>query len=249
MLKISLILTILACLGAAAVSHLIVAPKIAEIETARDSAERDATSARSAQRKAEQLAKESGARAQELEQNLTDVQTAFESARAKAIEQQARAEDLDTKLQIATRDLNEANQELNRYLLTGKTAPEILELNDQIRDLTSERNAYVEENRILSRTLNQVQSRLDYILGEGDVKVEMPDLKGRVVAVDPKWDFVVLDVGEQDGAVEYGEMMVSRNGKLVGKVQITSVQPNRSIANVLSEWKQDAIMAGDSVVY
>lgn len=249
MLKISLILTILACLGAAAVSHLIVAPKIAEIETARDSAERDATSARSAQRKAEQLAKESGARAQELEQNLTDVQTAFESARAKAIEQQARAEDLDTKLQISTRDLNEANQELNRYLLTGKTPPEILELNDRIRDLTSERNAYVEENRILSRTLNQVQSRLDYILGDGDVKVEMPDLKGRVVAVDPQWDFVVLDVGEQDGAVEYGEMMVSRNGKLVGKVQITSVQPNRSIANVLSEWKQDDIMAGDSVVY
>ena len=111
MLKISLILTILACLGAAAVSHLVVAPKIAEIETARESAERDANSARSAKQKAEQLAKESTARAQELEQNLTDVQTAFESARAKAIEQQARGDELDGKFQIATRDLNEANQQ------------------------------------------------------------------------------------------------------------------------------------------
>ena len=249
MLKISLILTILACLGAAAVSHLVVAPKIAEIETARESAERDANSARSAKQKAEQLAKESTARAQELEQNLTDVQTAFESARAKAIEQQARGDELDGKFQIATRDLNEANQQLNKYLLTGKTAAEILELNDKIRGLSSERDAFVAENRILSRTLNQVQSRLAYLIGDGDVKVEMPDLKGRVLAVDPKWDFVILDVGADQGAVEYGEMMVSRGGKLVGKVQITSVQPNRSIANILSDWKQDEVLEGDAVIY
>ena len=72
---------------------------------------------------------------------------------------------------------------------------------------------------------------------------------GKVLAVDPKFEFVVLDIGEKEGALENGQMLVNRNGKLVAKIKITdSIQPNRCIANVMPGWKLGDIMEGDQVL-
>src|SRR3546814_1545556 len=64
----------------------------------------------------------------------------------------------------------------------------------------------------------------------------------------PKYDFVVLDIGENQGVLERAQMLVNRDGKLIGKIQITQVEPNRSIANVLQDWKQEEIMEGDQEI-
>ncbi len=55
-----------------------------------------------------------------------------------------------------------------------------------------------------------------------------PGTKGKVVAVDPKYEFVVLDIGGNQGVLKDAKMLVNRGGKLVAKVKITSVQPDRS---------------------
>jgi hypothetical protein len=54
-------------------------------------------------------------------------------------------------------------------------------------------------------------------------------------------------VGGDDGALERGEMLVNRGGKLVAKVRIMSVQSKRCVANVLPDWKQADVLEGDSV--
>ena len=69
------------------------------------------------------------------------------------------------------------------------------------------------------------------------------------MAVDPKFDFVVLDIGEDQGVLERGEMMVDRDGKLLGKVRIKSVEKDRCVANILPDWKRGEIMEGDEVLY
>jgi hypothetical protein len=66
--------------------------------------------------------------------------------------------------------------------------------------------------------------------------------------VDPKWDFVVLDVGEKQNVVPHGVMMVSRDGKLIAKVKIVSVQTDRSIANIMPSWRLGEVMEGDLVL-
>ena len=71
--------------------------------------------------------------------------------------------------------------------------------------------------------------------------------KGKVVVVDPKWDFVVLDIGANKGVLEDGEMLVSRDGRLVAKVIIRNVEKDRCIANIISGWKLGEIMEGDVV--
>jgi hypothetical protein len=74
-------------------------------------------------------------------------------------------------------------------------------------------------------------------------------LKGVVMAVDPKYDFVVLNIGDDQGVKERGEMMVERKGRLLGKVKISSVEKNRSVASIMPEWKKGQIMEGDQVIY
>ena len=74
-------------------------------------------------------------------------------------------------------------------------------------------------------------------------------MKGKVLVVDPKWNFVVLDVGEKQGAVQNGVLMISRNSKLVAKVRIMNVLADRSIANIMPGWKLAEVMEGDYVLY
>jgi hypothetical protein len=73
-------------------------------------------------------------------------------------------------------------------------------------------------------------------------------LKGKVLVADPKWNFVVLDIGGEQGVLEYGELLVNRNGRLVAKVVVRSVQKDRSIANVLPGWELGEVMEGDMVI-
>ena len=62
-------------------------------------------------------------------------------------------------------------------------------------------------------------------------------LAGKVMTVDPKWHFVVLNIGEKQGVLKDGVMNVHRDAKLIGKVRISTVLPDRCIANVMNEWK------------
>jgi hypothetical protein len=81
---------------------------------------------------------------------------------------------------------------------------------------------------------------------EPDHSVKLPPgLKGKVINVDPKWDFVVLNIGGDQEAVEGGEMLVSRGGKLVAKVIIRRVEKNYSIANIVPGWKLGELIEGD----
>ena len=67
------------------------------------------------------------------------------------------------------------------------------------------------------------------------------------MVVDPKWDFVVLNIGSDQNLKEKGQLLVSRNGKLVAKVIVSSIQKDRSIANVMPGWKLGQVIEGDEV--
>jgi hypothetical protein len=72
-------------------------------------------------------------------------------------------------------------------------------------------------------------------------------LHGKILVVDPKWDFVVLNIGEDQGLISQGELLVSRQGKLVAKVIVRSVEKDRSIANLVPGWKLSDMIEGDEV--
>jgi hypothetical protein len=56
-----------------------------------------------------------------------------------------------------------------------------------------------------------------------------------------------LNIGGDQGVLDDGEMLVSRDGKLVAKVIVRSVQKDRSIANVMPGWRLGDVIEGDVV--
>ena len=113
-----------------------------------------------------------------------------------------------------------------------------------------EKDTYIADNKTLSQELKRTQVELKRYTGDREPEVELPaGTKGSVVAVDPKYDFIVIDIGEQQGVLPYAKLLINRGGKLIGKVQVTSVDKNRSVANILPEWKQDEVMEGDQVLF
>ena len=78
--------------------------------------------------------------------------------------------------------------------------------------------------------------------------VALPSLSGKVQAVDPKWDFVVLDMGANHGLLKNGELSISREGKLIARVKVSRVETDYAIANVMAGFKKSDIREGDAVL-
>ncbi len=74
---------------------------------------------------------------------------------------------------------------------------------------------------------------------------------GRILAVNGGWNFVVISIGDKQGAVMNATMLVVRDGTPIGKVRITSVEPTSSIADILpgSLRKGVTIQPGDNVIF
>jgi hypothetical protein len=86
------------------------------------------------------------------------------------------------------------------------------------------------------------------LLGKAEDPPVPREVRGKVLVVDPKWDFLVLDVGAKQEVPEKGVLLVSRNGELVAKVRVMNVQDQRSIANIMPGWKLKDVLEGDVVV-
>lgn len=250
LLRISLIVALVAGLAALYVGHFQVSERLTTLTTNLETAENNAAQARAAEQKARAEAKSAREELAEANAKLDDAVTTLNTTTEQLAQQKARADELFDNLTNVTRERNEAQTELAAYQGTGLRPEQIREQRELYNKIVSERNAFVAENKVLLRNVEQLKNELSRFIGDREQVVELPPgLKGNVVAVDPKYDFVVLDIGGNQGVLENGQMLVNRDGKLVAKVRITRVEPNRSIANIVPGWKQDEVMEGDQVVY
>jgi len=126
---------------------------------------------------------------------------------------------------------------------------QILAFGKQIKEAQDALEVATEEKKILSHKLTTLQVKYDALTKEDYHGPPLPaSLTGKVLVTDPKWEFVVLDVGQDQGVLTYGELLVNRNGKLVAKLRVFSVQKDRAIANVIPGWKLGEVMEGDRVI-
>jgi hypothetical protein len=248
MLRICLIVVIVAALGTLAVSQLKVAENIKATKAELDKTTQDLQTSQKNEAAAKKSARESRELADKVTQELSSTKEELQVTTAKAQQQEARAQDLETKYNDTLRGRNEAQAKLAEFEAFGMSPPQIRDTIDRNRKLTADMEAVNKENLVLNRNVQQLATRLQLYEGE-KTKVDLPvGLKGKVLAVDPKYDFIVLDIGADQGVRERGEMLVSRSGKLVAKVRIVGVQANRSVADVMPDWRQADIMEGDAVL-
>ena len=74
---------------------------------------------------------------------------------------------------------------------------------------------------------------------------------GRILAVNGGWNFVVLSIGDKQGAVVGATMLVLRGGEPIAKARVSSVEAATSIADILpgSVRRGVTVQPGDTVVF
>jgi len=247
-IRLSLIAAIVTALAAGALNFVVIRGKITTLTSQRDSyhSERDEAQTELSQTKTE-LSKTQDT-LKETQQDLTAAQTARDEAVAKAAAQVKRADDLADNLAKTAQERDDAQSQLAAYKATQLSPEQVLTLNKTLKNAQDALDVANEEKAVLERAVFRLKNRLALYEGPDTTVHLRADLKGKIIAVDPKWDFVVLDIGEDQGVLEDGQLLVSRDGKLVAKVVVRSVQKDRSIANIMPGWQLGDVFEGDEVI-
>jgi hypothetical protein len=185
-------------------------------------------------------------------------------AEAELAQIQKEKADLQTKLdenQIASLQtpVQEAEKNPNASPTdnSAATAP-AADLQSQVDDFRRQLDSAEKEKAFLSEKLQDIQDRADQPK-EGKKRRETvreaaprrTGLRGTVLAVNQAYNFVVLNLGTRHGVESNAEMLVLRDGALVGKIRISSVEPATAIGDIITNSlaRGAQMQPGDNVIY
>ncbi len=248
LIRISLIIAIVAGLAVGTLNFIYVKEKVTTLQTnlANETAARLAAETERDSTKRE-LAKTS-AELKTTKETLATTTDERDRAMADLAATTKRAESLTADLNKTRSERDAAQAELAAYNATGLKPEQIIAFRNEVKGLQDTVAATRTENDLLGQKIKKLQNELA-VYKTPEYVVPLPaDLKGKVLVADPKWNFVVVNVGEDQGVLEHGELLINRNGKLVAKVRVRTVQKNQSIANVLPGWQLGDVLEGDQVI-
>jgi cell shape-determining protein MreC len=247
LIRISLILAIIAALAAGTLNILQVRDKISTLVSQRDDERGKKQQALSDLSKTKTDLTKSQDALKQATQEMADAKSERDKAVVTATAQTKRADELSDKLAKTSQERDDAQTKLAAYQATGITADQVGKLSRALKESQEEVAVVNGEKIVLQRAKTRVEARLAKYEGPDPTIRLRADLRGKILVVDPKWDFVVLNIGQDQGVLEDGELLVSREGKLVAKVIVRSVEKNRCIANVVPGWKLGEVIEGDEV--
>ena len=248
LIRISLIVAIIAGLAVGGLNLFKVKTIIETTRAARDEYHRQLDDTTLKLTKTTADLKKTTAALDQTKKDLDATKKERDTALAAVTDLKKQVATLQANLDKATKELSDANIQLDMYHQAFATPQQALSVSKDMKALQDRVDVVEDEKKVLQRQLARVQTELD-VYKNPDKPVELPaSLVGKILVADPKWDFVVLNVGADQGAQEHGEMLVNRDGKLVAKVRITSVQKDRCIANVMPGWKLGEVLEGDQVI-
>jgi hypothetical protein len=248
LMRISLIVAIVIGLAGVGANFFYVKPKLVGL---RDHDKEETRLHQEFQGKFNTTKKDLDKRTAELKQTQATLEattTAKDKAEADLAAQVKRADKLTEDLSKTRQERDAAQADLAAYKATGVTPQQILGMNKEFKAVQDNLAVANTENKILAQKIKKLETELA-VYRDPNFFVTLPaNLKGKVLVTDPKWNFVVLNVGEDQGVLERGELLVNRDGKLVAKVIVRTVQKDRCIANVVPGWELGEVMEGDQVI-
>jgi len=182
----------------------------------------------------------------ETRELLAQTQAELETTKEQLRQAKAEIERLEGELADLQAELAEANNQID-ILKQEKSALEVQveELNSKIVQIEDEKRDIEDRYTVLSREYEKLV--LKY---EGPVGKPVPTgLHGRVLLVNPKWNFVILNTGADAGLRPMADMLIHRDDKLIGKVRISDVRDDMAVAEILTDWEQAPIQVGDDAFH
>jgi myosin heavy subunit len=249
LLRISLIFAILAGIGTIVVTHLKTREHVQGIISEREQNAKDRDIATSRYKKAENNLASTSNLLNQTKATLARTEEDLNGTKQRLATVEDSLKKTTAELTKTTEEKRAAQAELAKWEQLGVKPEGVRQMMANLKILEEAIAALEDEKKILNRRVAELDNTVKRLVGT-DYEVPLPaGTKGNVLAVDPKWNFVVLDLGKENGMLEGGVLMVHRNSQLVGKVQINEVMANRSIASMVPGWSLGDIEEGDQVLY
>jgi len=140
------------------------------------------------------------------------------------------------------------------------------DLQSQVDDLRRQLDSAEKEKALLAEKIQETQERTSERMSqpkEGKRRHETASaqretvpshhagVRGTVLAYNQAYNFVVLNLGARHGVETNSEMLVLRDGTLIGKIRISSVEPATAIGDIISNSLARGVQVqpGDTVIY
>jgi len=245
--RICLGIALAAALAVGIVNIVVLKDKINALATDRNAQRSGKIQAQGERDKAKQAQAKAEKDLVQSQTELADAKTERDKAVATAAQQTKKADDLSDKLAKTSQERDQAQTKLAQWDAIGLSVDQVAKLNRALKDSQEALGIANEEKLVLIHTVARLTNELAKYVGNEYIVKLRADLRGKILVVDPKWDFVVLNIGENQGVLPDGELLVSREGKLVAKVVVRTVEKNRCIANIIPGWKLGEVIEGDEV--
>jgi len=259
MARVFLIFSILIGLGAAFLGF--------KAKTQAEVLQEDIKTQKAALVTAQASEKKAKAEAADLKKSLEQAQTDLATKEKEATDAKTAAETAKTELAKAQEDVKSKEAELAkveqaRKDLEAKIGPvppeqlasKIQELTDAKTKLETEMAEAAQLRDSFKKKAEEAEAQFaakDRQIAEYKGNYVRNGLTGKVLAYNPGWNFVVLNVGDKAGLKSGVQLVVTRAGAMIGKVRVSTVEPSTSIADVLPGTiaRGESVQPGDSVVF
>ena len=202
----------------------------------------------------------------EEKNKVTEAENRAVKAEAELAQTQKEKADLQAKLDENQKEIassqtrgQEAEKNPNASTADSSAATDsAADLQPQLDDLRKQLDSAEKEKAFLSEKLQDMQERADQPKQERKrrevVRESNPrrtGLRGTVLAVNQAYNFVVLNLGTRHGVESNAELLVLRDGALIGKIRISSVEPATAIGDIITNSlaRGAQMQPGDNVIY
>ena len=200
-----------------------------------------------------------------LEASMIQIQENTESLRSESALHQSEAERLRTQLVESAK----AHAELKRQVEQAQT--QITALQQDNKDLEAQNKKLDEELKAQASSLASQQSdptglsgaKLTQVLASGATQsaaapllssvvsqspVSIPSKPQKIMTINRKFNFVVLNLGIRDGIKMGDKLVVQHDGKTTANLQVDKLYEDFAAATIFDEDKKDPLKEGDTVL-
>ena len=183
--------------------------------------------------------------------DLENTRQDLENTRAELENTKTQLEDARTQIVQLNETIRAKDQELDeKSNVIAGLEDEKASLEAQVADLNAQIAGLQDQVAQLEEDKSVLEVQLEKCDKELHKEITMkPGTTGTIVYANKDWNFVVIDIGSNDGVQATAEMIVHRGNDMVGKIKISAVRDNVSIAEVLPDYQKATVKEGDDVLF
>ncbi|MBT6166915.1 MAG: hypothetical protein HOH94_05545 [Verrucomicrobia bacterium] len=204
--------------------------------------------------------KEAATQAKELAlEEKSKAKAELDSAKSQASELANTLDSVSGDLEVAAAEKKKIDASMEA--LRGKfPGIELEEVPRVVKDMEANQKRLVGEEEDASLVKKRLEediaknlaesSRIVEKINQSIKRVEGNTFQATIVAVDNDWNFVVIGAGEKSGLTGDSKLLIQRDGRLLGRLLISKLEPNTAVADVEPGSLRNgvALQAGDQVI-